>query len=124
MELPELIARVEDAGITVSWARLKTCNAGWDHETRTIWLDHSLHSEPRNALSILSHEFGHALLGHVGPQSAREEARADTVAAGILINPAEYALAEAIYPGDAHAIAFELGVTARIVTAYQDGLPV
>lgn len=122
LELNELIARVEDAGITVSWVKLQRCNAGWDASTRTIWLRESLFATPRRAVSVLAHEFGHFLLGHDGPQSPGEEARADMVAAGILIDPADYAHAERIFDGDAHLIARDLGVTVSLVRAFQGTL--
>lgn len=122
MELNELIARILDAGITVSWTKLRHCNAGWDASRQTIWMDHGLASTPRRAVSILAHEWAHALLGHHGPQSPREEARADMVAAGILIDPADYARAERIFDGDAHLIAQDLGVTVSLVRAFQGSL--
>lgn len=119
MDLETLIARVEDAGITVLWANLKTCNAGYDHQRAIIWLDHSLSSKPRHAVSILAHEWAHAIRGDRGPQPEHVEARCDVIAAGILINPSEYALAESMYGEDLSQIAIELGVTARIVQAYR-----
>ena len=122
MELTELIARVEDAGITVAWVPLSTCNAGWDAPRRTIWMRNNLYSTPRRAVSILAHEWAHALLGHEGPQSASEEARADTVAAGMLICPGAYRRAELAYEGDPHLIALELGVSERLVRTYQASL--
>ena len=122
MELDELIARVEDAGITVAWAKLQRCNAGWDATTRTIWMRDGLYATPRRAVSVLAHEFAHFLLRHDGPQGPSEEARADMVAAGILIDPGEYARLERLYDGDPHQIAFDLGVTTRLVRAYQGSL--
>lgn len=122
MELHELIARVEDAGITVSWVKLQRCNAGWDASTRTIWMRTDLYATPRRALSVLAHEFAHYLLRHDGPQSPGEEARADVVAAGVLIDPADYAHAERVYDGDPYLIAQDLGVTVSLVRAFQGSL--
>lgn len=117
-----MIARVEDAGITVAWAKLQRCNAGWDAMARTIWMDVSLIGTPRRARSILAHEWAHAILGHEGPQSPIEEARADVWAARLLICPGQYRRAELAYDGDPHQIAFDLGVTTRLVRAYQGSL--
>lgn len=122
MELDKLIARVEDAGITVAWAKLQRCNAGWDATTRTIWMRDGLYATPRRARSILAHEWAHCLLGHEGPQPEYEEARADMVAAGILICPGRYRKAETMYGPDVHAIALELGVTVSLVFAFQGSL--
>lgn len=122
MDLETLIGHAETAGVNVYWANLKTCNAGYDHRRKTIWLDHSLASEPRNAASILAHELAHFLRGDEGPQPASVERRCDMIAAGMLINPGDYATAERIYEGDINNIAVELGVTARLVRAYQDAL--
>jgi len=122
MDLIELIARVEDAGITVSWTKLQRCNAGWDAGARTIWMKDGLYATPRRAKSILAHEWGHAILGHDGPQPDHEEARADMVAAGILIDPAAYARAERLHGTDAVAIALELDVSTRLALAYQGNL--
>lgn len=122
MTLNDLIARVEDAGITVSWTYLHSCNAGWDYDKATIWLDHSLASKPRHAVSTLAHEWAHAIRGDKGRQAPHIEARCDVIAAGILISPTEYKLAEALHEGNPHSIAVELGVTTRIVKAYQMAL--
>lgn len=121
MTFEELVARAESAGNTVSWADLDRPGY-WQASTATIWLDHSLHSRPRNAISVLAHELAHSLLGHEGPQPEHVEARCDVIAAGILISPTEYKLAEALHEGNPHSIAVELGVTTRIVRAYQSVL--
>lgn len=118
MDLAELIARVEDAGITLRWTRFSRINAGWDADRRTIWLDDRLEATPRRAVSILAHEFGHALLGHAGPQGPAGEARADMVAAGLLINVEAYAdLERAGY--DHATIAADLGVTEYLLAAFR-----
>lgn len=81
-----------------------------------------LYATPRRAVSVLAHEFAHFLLGHDGPQGLAEEARADMVAAGMLIDPAEYARLERLYDGDTCQIAFDLGVTVSLVRAFQGSL--
>lgn len=121
MDLGELIARVEDAGISLRWTRFTRINAGWDADRRTIWLDDRLEATPRRAVCVLAHEFGHALLGHVGPQGPAGEARADMVAAGLLINVEAYAdLERAGY--DHATIAAELGVTERLLDVFRQRL--
>lgn len=121
MDLAELIARVEDAGISLRWTRFSRINAGWDADRRTIWIDDRIEATPRRAVSVLAHEFAHALLGHVGPQGPVEEARADTVAASLLINVEDYAELERA--GYDHAtIAAELGVTEHLLDVFRQRL--
>lgn len=73
---------------------------------------------PFEMRAVLAHELGHCYFGDMcgnGPQ----ERRAERYAATLLINPGDYAAAEAIDPSP-HAIADELRVTASLVETYQE----
>lgn len=48
------------------------------------------------------------------------ERRADEFAARLLISPIEYRLAESLHDGHIGAIAYELGVTVRLVEVWRD----
>lgn len=85
-------------------------------------MDRGLYATPRRAVSVLAHEWAHAILGHEGPQSEREEGRADMVAAGILICPGAYRRLELMHGSDTATIAWELGVTERLVRAFRGAL--
>lgn len=88
----------------------------------TIYLDRHLDSKPRYALSVLAHELGHYSLGHTCAQSRNGERLADEWAARLLISPSEYRVAESLYGTNTYNLARELGVTDRLVRAYQGTL--
>ncbi|WP_411702054.1 ImmA/IrrE family metallo-endopeptidase [Corynebacterium sp. LaCa101] len=70
-------------------------------------------------LCSLAHELGHAHYGDPPGHHGAHEIRADRFAARLLINPTEYATAEAIYGPHPAAIAAELGVTVNILKSWQ-----
>lgn len=73
----------------------------------------------------LCHELVHARHHDNGcgtPYSVKAERRARRQTALRLIDPVEYASAEAICEGDAYRIACELDVTLQVVRDYQDML--
>ncbi|WP_455951363.1 ImmA/IrrE family metallo-endopeptidase [Arcanobacterium haemolyticum] len=78
-------------------------------------------SEKRQ-LATLAHEYIHALLGHDGPQPPNIEAYVDMRAAALIVDSAEYALAERLHEGNAVGIAEELGVPIWVVKAYREAL--
>ncbi|MCS3443717.1 ImmA/IrrE family metallo-endopeptidase [Microbacterium phyllosphaerae] len=94
---------------------------GYEPRTATIRLAPGL--SRRATCSVLAHELGHAMLGHTpttdAATRARQETRADEWAARLLITPAAYAAAEQTRGSHPASLAFELGVTIEIVTAYQ-----
>lgn len=94
---------------------------GFDPATKTIRLNPGMSG--RLTRSVLAHELGHAHLGHVPTQvpevRARQECRADEWAACRLITPRAYAEAEALRGPHLASLAFELGVTIELVSAYQ-----
>lgn len=94
---------------------------GFEPSTSTIRIEPGLSS--RATCSVLAHELGHAVLGHVASSDDlvrdRQEQRADEWAARLLITARSYADAEQLRGPHAASLAFELGVTVEIVRAYQ-----
>lgn len=88
------------------------------HHSRLILIRHGL--DRWNYNSVLAHELGHAWHGDDIHGDPRLERRADQFAAQILITPAEYRLAEKLHDGHIGAIAYELGVTVRLVEVWRD----
>jgi Zn-dependent peptidase ImmA (M78 family) len=73
---------------------------------------------PTRQRSVLAHELGHAYYDHRCHDDLRCERQADAYAAALLIDPGEYAQAEALSQ-DPEFIADELGVPVKLVHAYQ-----
>lgn len=113
-----LIALAHAHGICIYWRRLHPGRRGlWDARTRSIWIDPGL--SDRGARSLLAHELGHAALGHAGPQPPARERDAWEWAARRLIHPSDYALAEYEHGPHLGAIAEDLDLSMKVVTAYQ-----
>ncbi|MEJ6013254.1 ImmA/IrrE family metallo-endopeptidase [Corynebacterium sp. H127] len=95
--------------------------AGFFPEIRTIFYQPWL--GPRNRISSIAHELGHAALGHiVDPPEwlhPRQEKEADLWAARLLIRENDYIAADHHCDGHPGAIAQELGVTRRLVLAWR-----
>jgi Zn-dependent peptidase ImmA (M78 family) len=96
-------------------------HGGFDPLTRTIRLSPGMSA--RTTRSVLAHELGHAWFGHtptrVPAVRAQQERQADEWAASRLITPQAYAEAEELRGPHLASLAFELGVTIELVTAYQ-----
>lgn len=99
---------------------------GFDPATRTIRLNPGMSA--RTTRSVLAHELGHAVLGHVAlghdPSSTpairrTQERQADEWAAARLLTPSAYAAAEETRGPHLASLAFELDVTIELVIAYQ-----
>ncbi|MDF2507524.1 MAG: hypothetical protein K0Q52_1383 [Microbacterium sp.] len=94
---------------------------GFDPTTRTIRLSPGMSA--RTMRSVLAHELGHAQFGHMPARApvlrAQQERQADEWAACRLITPHAYAEAEELRGPHLASLAFELGVTIELVTAYQ-----
>ncbi|MFJ2506045.1 ImmA/IrrE family metallo-endopeptidase [Microbacterium sp. AGC62] len=94
---------------------------GFDPLTRTIRLSPGMSA--RTTRSVLAHELGHAQFGHTPARvpviRAQQERQADEWAACRLITPRAYAEAEELRGPHLASLAFELGVTIELVTAYQ-----
>ncbi|CAB0649413.1 ImmA/IrrE family metallo-endopeptidase [Corynebacterium diphtheriae] len=88
------------------------------HHSRLILIRHGL--DRWNYNSVLAHELGHAWHGDDIHGDPRLERRADQFAARLLISPIEYRLAESLHDGHIGAIAYELGVTVRLVEVWRD----
>lgn len=117
MRLDLLIARAADLGLAVEWADLgEMCRGEYRDDDRLIVLSNRL-TRPE-ATATLAHELGHA---HYGDRcsTARVERRAWAYGARLVIDQREYAQAERIAGPHRNAIAAELGVTPRLVEAWQ-----
>lgn len=77
----------------------------------------------RTARSVLAHEIGHHVLGHLpvpaGAARRRQEAAANLWAARQLISAPAYAAAEEAHGGHAPSMAFDLNVSTELVIVYQ-----
>ncbi|WP_455905275.1 ImmA/IrrE family metallo-endopeptidase [Microbacterium sp.] len=97
------------------------CHGGYEPQTATIRVSPGL--TRRATSSVVAHELAHAVLGHTPTADpsirARQERRADEWAARLLISADAYAEAEKARGTHPASLAFELGVTIEIVTAYQ-----
>lgn len=118
--MDHLLRLVEEHGLQLVERPGPSCG-GFEPLTSTIRLAPGMSA--RTACSVLAHELAHAVLGHVPAADptvrARQEHRADEWAARLLITPDAYAAAEQIRGPHLASLAFELGVTVEIVTAYQ-----
>ena len=72
---------------------------------------------------VLAHEISHARHMDAGCRVDKwTERRADQEAAKMLIDPLEYAYAEAVYEGNVMGMARELNVLPWVITAYRERL--
>lgn len=111
-------------GVRVEERRLPNGLCGFYYEpARLIVLDESMPDFQRRC--TLCHELIHARYHDTGcgtPYGVKAERRARRQTALRLIDPVEYASAEALCEGDAYRIACELDVTLQVVNDYQDML--
>lgn len=115
--LERLLRRCEELGLLVLWADLGELRRGeYHHDARVIVLSSRL-TGPQ-AVACLAHELGHAHFGHATSTPAHE-ARAWDHAAALVLSPDEYADAEHRVGQHPAALALELGVTPRLVVAWQ-----
>ena len=108
-------------GVRVEERRLPSglCSVYYE-PARLIVLDESMPDFQRRC--TLCHELIHARYHDTGcgtPYGVKAERRARRETALRLINPVEYASAEAICDGDAYRIACELDVTLQVVEDYR-----
>ena len=117
----ERIVRRLLLGVRVEERRLPSGLCGVYYEpARLIVLDESMPDFQRRC--TLCHELVHARYHDTGcgtPYGVKAERRARRETALRLINPVEYASAEAICDGDAYRIACELDVTLQVVEDYR-----
>ncbi|RUQ07047.1 ImmA/IrrE family metallo-endopeptidase [Microbacterium sp. HSID17254] len=108
-------------GVTIEYAELVTRDGEYRHDLKRIRLRVGM--TLRKETCALAHELAHAVWGDVpskfGPVNAKQERRADEWAALILITPERYRAAEERWDGHTGAMAYDLGVTTKIITAFQ-----
>lgn len=118
--MEQLLQLIEQHGLRLV-ERRGASRGGFEPSTSTIRIEPGMST--RATCSVLAHELGHAVLGHVPTSDrsvrGRQEQRADEWAARLLISPRSYADAEQLRGPHAASLAFELGVTVEIVLAYQ-----
>jgi Zn-dependent peptidase ImmA (M78 family) len=108
-------AHADALGLQVIFRPIRTANELWMPEYSTIVIKSGMRAvHQRNALA---HGIGHAALAHVDDRPKHEH-QADRFASLYLIDPAEFA-AIARWTDDLDKIASELGVTRRLLEAYQ-----
>lgn len=112
-------------GIRITW-HTGGQRGYYDHTRRAISLRKDL--TDREARSTLAHELAHAIYGDTPTTNpvlhARQERRADTFAARLLIDPAELAVAEAAYGTDPITLARELDVSPHLIEVYRTTTPI
>lgn len=109
-------------GLRVEHGRLPADRKGqYVHDDRIIVIRRGLSA--RQERCTLAHEVAHAVAGDVrsafGPVNARQEARADRLAAWWLIDEREYAAAEMLHGPHRGAIADELDVTLHMLRVWR-----
>lgn len=118
--MDQLLRLVEEHGLRIVEEQGVT-RGGFDPRSRTIRVRPGM--SVRTTRSVIAHELGHAVLGHVATADpaarARQEERADDWAAALLISPRAYAEAEAARGPHPASLAFDLGVTIELVLAFQ-----
>lgn len=116
-----LMDMADALGVTVEYADLTDRNGEYRHDLKRIRLRRGM--TLRLERSVLAHELAHAVFEDVpsrfGPVNAKQERRADEWAALRLITPHDYRTAESHWDGHAAAMAYDLGVTTKVVAAFQ-----
>lgn len=111
----------EALGLTIEYVELSTRDGEYREDLKRIRLREGM--TLRKEISALAHELAHAVFGDVpskfGPVNAKQERRADEWAALQLIPVDRYRASEERWEGHAAAMAYDLGVTVRLVTAFQ-----
>jgi Zn-dependent peptidase ImmA (M78 family) len=116
--LRELLAHASTLGVSVHVAHLPAPYRGYyDSDRRMVVYGFDL--TPIERRCVLAHELGHAFYDHRCRGHQASEDAADLYAAHLLIDPAEYAEVEAVYPS-VETIAEELGVTVDLVRIFQE----
>lgn len=116
-----LLDMVAALGLVLEYWPLVNRNGEYRHDLKRIRLREGM--TIRQERSTLAHELAHAVFGDVpskfGPVNAKQERRADEWAALRLIATDDYRAAEDRWSGHVGAMAYDLGVTSKLVTAYQ-----
>jgi Zn-dependent peptidase ImmA (M78 family) len=107
-------AHADALGIRVKFGRLRTANGLWLPEHHSIVIREGMRAVHTRV--ALTHEIGHADLGHEDDRPKHEK-QADRYAAKKLVDPTRFRELTG-WTNDSFRIAHELGVTQRILTAY------
>lgn len=117
----KLMDMADALGVRVEWVELTGRDGEYRHDLKRIRLRAGM--TLRKETCAFAHELAHAVWGDVpsrfGPVNAKQERRADEWAALLLIAPERYRSAEEHWDGHIGAIAYDLGVTTKIVRAFQ-----
>ncbi|WP_225976710.1 MULTISPECIES: ImmA/IrrE family metallo-endopeptidase [Corynebacterium] len=120
MTIDELYELADRLGVTIT-THDRGPKGWYEHHTQKISLRYDLRAA--NLRCTLAHELGHAIRGDeatgIEHFDQRAERAADQFAARLLISPAEYAAAEALYGPHEGAIARELGVTTHLLAVWR-----
>lgn len=118
MRLDLLFAHAADLQLDVEWADLGEVRRGfYSDDLGLIVLDSSL--TRAQATATLAHEIGHAVFGD-RCSTPKAERRAWEYGASLVVDVKDYQRAERIAGHCPSAVAAELGVTRRLVEAWQD----
>lgn len=116
-----LMDMADALGVTVEYANLTSRNGEYRQDLKRIRLREGM--TIRQERSVLAHEIAHAVFADVpskfGPVNAKQERRADEWAALRLITPGAYRASEEQWDGHLAAMAYDLGVTTKLITAFQ-----
>ena len=116
-KLEHLLQHCADLGINVEWAELPDKRHG-EYRLEGDRIILSLRLTRRQTIACLAHELGHQEFGD-RCSTRRAEERAWEYAAAFLITPTEYQAAERLAGHHLSALAAELEVTPKVITAWR-----
>lgn len=105
-------------GVRVEHVRLDGYNGLYIPTHQTVLINNQL--DPFTEAACLCHELGHVLRHDTGHAAPYVEHRADMTGALAVITPAMYEQVEHEYGATVAALAYGLGVTPTLVTAWRD----
>ncbi len=117
MKIDLLHRHAAELGVRVEWHDLGSYRRG-DYCDDLLLIRLNTRLTRTQAVSTFAHEVAHAIYRD-RVSSEQIEARADAHGASLVIEPWEYAAAEALVGCHAGALAVELEVTPRMVTAWR-----
>jgi Zn-dependent peptidase ImmA (M78 family) len=111
----DLYKMAEEMGARIIYRDFAEHDGIWMPELSAIYLQRGLH--PIHERCVLAHELGHIAFGHTHSDTAKNENQADRFAAKLLINKTALERLTGISP-DVAVLAFELGVTAELLSSF------
>jgi len=114
MEKYDPYKHAEELGITVIHRSIRSANGLWIPDHRLIVIRKGMRVVHDRC--VLAHEMSHAVLGH-RQDSPKHETQADNMAACNLLDYREVEAAMR-WVSDLHALAAEMGVSARMMRRY------